>query len=76
MRLLEVDLLNGGAEGDLSIYGEVVARNDASVTLRVPKAETASVTGRLLRDFEVADLTVQDPPIEDVIEHVFNQPSA
>jgi ABC-2 type transport system ATP-binding protein len=75
-KTVTVDLLNDGAAGDLTKYGEVVSRNDASVTLRVPKAETASVTGRLLRELEVADLTVQDPPIEDVIEHVFSQPGA
>jgi ABC-type uncharacterized transport system ATPase subunit len=25
----------------------------------------------LLQDFDVADLTIEDPPIEDVIERVF-----
>ncbi len=73
-KTVTVELLNGGGSGSLEKYGEVVARNDVSVTLRVPKAETANVTGRLLHDLEVVDLTVQDPPIEDVIEHVFNQP--
>jgi hypothetical protein len=29
------------------------------------------VTTRLLRDLPVADLTIEDPPIEDVIELVF-----
>lgn len=73
-KTVTVDLLNGGSPDSLAKYGEVVAHNDASVTLRVPKGETASVTGRLLRELEVADLTVQEPPIEDVIEHVFSQP--
>ena len=58
---------------DLAAYGEVVARTDGRVTLRVPKSETASVTGRLLADLPIADLTVEDPPIEDVIEQVFAQ---
>ena len=39
--------------------------------LCVPKAETAAVTGRLLSEQAVLDLTVEDPPIEDVIEQVF-----
>ena len=43
------------------------------VTLRVPKAETARVTARLLSDLPVIDLTVEDPPIEEVIERVFQQ---
>jgi ABC-2 type transport system ATP-binding protein len=49
----------------------VVAREGGRVTLRVPKAETARVTERLLRELPVVDLTVEDPPIEEVIEQVF-----
>ncbi len=48
---------------------------DGRLTLRVPKAETARVTEHLLRALPVADLTVEDPPIEEVIEHVFAQPA-
>jgi ABC-2 type transport system ATP-binding protein len=44
--------------------------------LRVPKEETASVTGRLLADLAIADLTVEDPPFEDVIEQVFSEGKA
>jgi len=57
-------------------YGEVVAREEGRVTLRVPKADTAAVTGRLLSDLSVLDLTIEDPPIEDVIEQVFAAESA
>jgi ABC-2 type transport system ATP-binding protein len=60
---------------DLGLYGEVVDQTDGHVTLRVPKAATAEVTERLLADLPVADLTVEDPPIEEVIEHVFAQPA-
>jgi len=56
---------------DLSAYGEVMAADDERVTLRVPRAEAPEVTTRLLRDLPVADLTIEDPPIDDVIEHVF-----
>jgi ABC-2 type transport system ATP-binding protein len=54
-------------------YGEVVSCEDGLVTLRVPKAETSRTTSRLLADLPVIDLTVEDPPIEEVIEHVFAQ---
>src|SRR5215210_6319082 len=58
---------------DLSGYGDVLEREDGRVKLRVPKAETARVTARLLAERDVSDLTVEDPPIEDVIELVFAQ---
>ncbi len=58
---------------DLSAYGEVTSNENGKITLRVPKAETSRVTARLLNDVAVSDLTVEDPPIEDVIETVFAQ---
>jgi ABC-2 type transport system ATP-binding protein len=61
---------------DLQGYGEVVSREDGLVTLRVAKAETPRVTARLLADLPVIDLTVEDPPIEEVIERVFAQNAA
>ena len=70
-KTIAVALENGA--GDLSGYGEVVHRDGDLVTLRVPKAETARVTARLLAEQEVLDLNVEDPPIEDVIELVFAQ---
>jgi ABC-2 type transport system ATP-binding protein len=63
----------GDCRDDLGAYGEVVSCDEGYATLRVPKAETARVTERILADLPVIDLTVEDPPIEEVIEHVFAQ---
>jgi ABC-2 type transport system ATP-binding protein len=63
----------GDCQDDLHAYGEVVSCEEGYATLRVPKAETARVTERLLADLPVIDLTVEDPPIEEVIERVFEQ---
>jgi ABC-2 type transport system ATP-binding protein len=61
------------ASADLRKYGQVVNQDGTRFTLRVPKAETAQITARLLADLPVDDLNVEDPPIEDVIEQVFAQ---
>jgi ABC-2 type transport system ATP-binding protein len=63
-------------DADLSKYGEVVSCEEGLATLRVEKTQTARVTGRLLADLPVLDLTVEDPPIEEVIERVFAQAPA
>jgi ABC-2 type transport system ATP-binding protein len=68
-KTIEVALTNGSV--DLSRFGEVVARDGERVSLRVPRDETPRVTARLLAEHEIADLSVEDPPIEDVIELVF-----
>lgn len=56
----------------LGADGELVERSAIGLTVRVPKAETARVTTQLLAALPIADLTVEDPPIEDVIERVFS----
>jgi ABC-2 type transport system ATP-binding protein len=59
-----------------SQYGEVLKSDGAHASLRVRKAETAEVTARILSEQKVNDLTIEDPPIEDVIEKVFRQENA
>jgi ABC-2 type transport system ATP-binding protein len=73
-KTIGVVLQNGGAQ--LDAYGEVVHHEGDRVSLRVPKKETSRVAARLLADHEVLDLTIEEPPIEDVIESVFAQPAA
>jgi ABC-2 type transport system ATP-binding protein len=59
-----------GAAG-LEVYGEIIGMEGAKVLLRVPKAEASRVAARLLNERVVNDLTIEEPPIEEVIESVF-----
>jgi ABC-2 type transport system ATP-binding protein len=72
-------------DGDLSALAdrfaayktiEAVLADGERVSLRVPRNETSAATAKLLAEHEVHDLTVEDPPIEDVIEIVFARESA
>lgn len=56
---------------DLSGYGEVIESSPTRTTLRIARDQTATVTARLLSELAVRDLTVEDPPIDDVIELAF-----
>jgi ABC-2 type transport system ATP-binding protein len=68
-KTIGVTLLEGTA--DFSKYGEVLSSDDGKVSLKVARADAPRVTTRLLADLPVADLTIEDPPIEDVFESVF-----
>jgi ABC-2 type transport system ATP-binding protein len=50
---------------------EAVLADGERISLSVSKAETSQATAKLLAEYDVTDITVEDPPIEDVIEHVF-----
>jgi ABC-2 type transport system ATP-binding protein len=73
-RELRVTLADPAA--DLSGYGKVAGRDGDRVTLLVPKSRTPELTARLLAEHTVLDLTVEDPPIEDVIDQVFTAGTA
>lgn len=59
---------------NLSGYGtEVQNEEDAEKRYIQVKAEdVTSVTSKLLADLPISDITIADPPIEDVIEQAFN----
>jgi ABC-2 type transport system ATP-binding protein len=73
-KVIKIDVdreLNGE---DLSRFGEVLSSEGRKAIIRVPKASTSAATTRLLAELPVLDLTIEDPPIEDVISRVFGQP--
>ena len=66
----------GGHARSLAPTARSSASEDGKVTLKVARADAPDIAGRLLHDLPVADLTIEDPPIEDVIESVFADASA
>lgn len=58
---------------DLAGFGEIMSRGDNSATFRVQRSEAPAVTARLLEQLDIADLSVEDPPIEEVIDRVFSE---
>ena len=75
-KILGIALGAGAAEPDWTRYGERTPSpdgDDGRVHLRVPKQEAARITGQLLSENAVADLTVEDPPIEAVIDQIFQR---
>jgi ABC-2 type transport system ATP-binding protein len=67
--------LPDGRPADLHRYGTVLPNenNDGKYLVQVPALEVAAITARLLSDLPVHDLTIEDPPIEAVIESAFNE---
>jgi ABC-2 type transport system ATP-binding protein len=57
------------------VDGAEVERTATGLTIRVPKAETLAVVGRLLAALPVTDLTITEPPVDRVIEEVFAGPT-
>jgi ABC-2 type transport system ATP-binding protein len=73
-KLIRVTLDDAHAWARLPEYGEEVQREEARVTLRVPRGAAPERVARLVGDLgqHVLDLTLEDPPIEEVIDRVFS----
>ncbi len=61
------------AEPDLAKLGTVMKRDGQRFTLRVAEAEIPAVVGQLLGTLKVADLAIEDPPLEDVLRDMFGK---
>ena len=52
---------------------EILPQENGYHTLRIPRGDVAQVTARLLQNLPIADLTVEDPPIEAVIDQIYEE---
>ncbi len=73
-KLIGVVLLDG-VDDDLSRYGTPIPNEngDGKRLIQVQADQVASIAARLLAELAVQDLTIEDPPIEDVIERAFHE---
>lgn len=56
---------------DLPKGAEITEMDGLGLSIRVPRADAPVITAKLLQTLPVADLTVEDPPIEAVIDRVY-----
>lgn len=79
-KLIHVTLRNGRAEdgADLRLPEnvDILERVNGRLALRVDRALAPAITAQLLSTLPVADLAVEDPPIEAVIDQVYQKGAA
>jgi ABC-2 type transport system ATP-binding protein len=59
------------AAAALAPFGQVIAAEPGRATLQVGAEEVSSAVARLLAAFSISDLTVEDPPLEEVLSELF-----
>lgn len=78
-KLIRLTLGNGGRtlveRGGLIEFGEVIEQQGNRVVLRVTRSGAPSITADLLQRLPVVDLSVENPPIEAVIDQIYQEGS-
>lgn len=73
-KLVRVTLNNGAAAApDLPPGVELISREEHGLTLRAERERIPEITAGLLGRLPVADLAVEDPPIEAVIDKIYQE---
>ncbi|AGA27633.1 ABC transporter ATP-binding protein [Singulisphaera acidiphila] len=72
-KLVRLDFVEGVVPAGLERFGEVTRSDGASADLKVERSKVAEVLGAILDCYAVADVSVQDPPLEQVIARVFEE---
>lgn len=70
-KIISLQMLNGQAPQDLARYGEVLLAEPPRIKLRVDRAVVPEVLSSILAGHPVVDVSVEDPPLEEVIAEMF-----
>jgi viologen exporter family transport system ATP-binding protein len=61
-----------GVSGSLNRFGEVLEEQPPKVKLRVPRRAVPEVLAAILAQHAIEDVSVEDPPLEEVIAEMFS----
>ena len=72
-KLIRMALSGSNWQFNLPTGADIVEQENGRFTLRVPRTETPAITAHLLNTLPVVDLAVEDPPIEAVIDQIYQE---
>ncbi|MCR9292499.1 MAG: ABC transporter ATP-binding protein [bacterium] len=72
LRILRLLLAEGQTAEGLERFAEVESVELPKVTLRCPREKATKSLSNILQHYQVEDISVEDPPLEEVIANLFN----
>ncbi len=72
-KMVRLRFADGVVPPDLKGYGEVVEIEEPRAVIRVDRREVAKVLAAILQSHTVEDVSVDDPPLEEVIASMFSK---
>ena len=75
-KIIKIQLLETAKKDRLEQYGTILKLEGLNAELSVPRNEVSSRAAQLLAELPIADITIEDPPIEELIGQLFTQAEA
>lgn len=58
-------------KSSLEQYGRVIQQSESEAIIEVPRNQTSIIASRLLQEFPIADISIEEADIEDVVREMF-----
>ncbi len=71
-KIIKLQLEQATQRHDLERYGTVLSLEGLNAELSVARSEVSSRAAQLLAELPIADITIEDPPIEEIIGQLFS----
>jgi ABC-2 type transport system ATP-binding protein len=72
-KVVSLQLAENNMNGDWSRYGEVIDQQAPKVRIRIARDVVPEVLAAILANHQIEDVSVEDPPLEQVIAELFSQ---
>lgn len=75
-RQVKIELTQSLSPQELASFGEIESIQGQEVRFIIPREELTAATSRILAQLQVQDLSISDPPIEEIIGRLFETGTA
>lgn len=71
-KIMKVDFEKAVDLEKVQEFGKVEKYSGNFIEIRIKKDEVSAKAAKLLSEFEVSDLTIEDPAVEDIVREIFD----
>lgn len=75
-KIVTLELEEGQSDAGLERFGTIETRNLPKVALRCERTRVSQILTQILNEYTIADVAVEDPPLEEVIAKLYSQVSS
>jgi ABC-2 type transport system ATP-binding protein len=72
-KIITIDVAKSVDVKEFTKFGKIKLAEEGKVIISVPKKNTTSVATTILKKYQIEDLNIEDPEIEDIIRLVFEK---
>lgn len=70
-KMIEITLKNKVKPEEFKKFGEILRTREYTISLSIPRKDSAKITSKILNNFPVEDLSIHEENMEDIVSEIF-----